>query len=359
MSSRAVSDLYLPSKVAYHVKILLGGILITIFFNLIWTGTFFTPGFWITLAFVIIQLEIFMIIALKIFAVRVGKPSKEYKTTIITRLAAFYLIVLVIATAFIFLAVLSSTPFGDAQLSDILEKFVSDGLKRFLFSWIISITIASAAFFYMEWNNALKREQKLREEKLIFQYETLKGQVNPHFLFNSLNTLSSLIPKDPELSERFISKFSSIYRYILEKADKDVVRLDEEIRFVENYFFLQKIRDDGKINMRIEIGRPEPYQILPISLQLLVENALKHNAATHENPLNIRIYLEHDDILIVENNVQRKMNLEPSSKIGLKNLKERIFLMTRKQLSVEERTDRFLVKLPIIRTDHEGVDNRR
>jgi two-component system LytT family sensor kinase len=359
MPSRALSDLYLPSKVAYHVKILLAGILITIFFNLIWTGSFFTPNFWITLLLVIIQLEIFLIIALKIFATGLARPGKGYKKRIITRLAAFYLIVLVIAAAFILLAVVISVPIGEAQFSEILNQFVSQGLKRFLISWIISVTVASAAFFYMEWNHALKREQKLREEKLIFQYQTLKNQVNPHFLFNSLNTLSSLIPKDPALAERFIAKFSTIYRYILDKADSDTVGLDEEIKFIENYFFLQKIRDDGKVNLSIEVSHPEVFQILPISLQLLVENALKHNAATHKNPLTIKIYLENEDILIVENNIQRKMNLEPSAKVGLKNLKERIFLMMNRQLFIYEGTEKFLVKLPIMKMNHEGVDHRR
>jgi two-component system, LytTR family, sensor kinase len=358
MSAR-LSDLYLPTKVAYHVKILLAGIFITVFFNLIWRGSFFTMTFWVTLALTIIQLEIFLIIALKIFPKRLAKSGKEYKKRMITRLAAFYLIVLIIGTAFVLLAIAAPMLYGDAQFPEMLERFVSQELKQFLFSWIISISIATAAFFYMEWNQALKREQKLREEKLIFQYETLKNQVNPHFLFNSLNTLSSLIPKDPELSERFITKFSTIYRYILEKADREMVGLDEEIEFIKNYFFLQKIRDDGKINLHIEVDHPEAYQSLPISLQLLVENALKHNAATHENPLNIRIYLANDDVLIVENNIQKKMNLEPSSKVGLKNLKERISLMMNKQLFIEESADTFLVKLPIMKADHEGVDHRR
>jgi len=359
MSARKVSDLYLPPKVAYHVKILLAGIFITVFFNLLWSGTFFAKTFWPTLALTVIQLEIFLIIALKIFPNRLAKSGKEYKKRMITRLAIFYIIVLIIGAAFVLFAIAAPMLVGDAQFPEMFEHFVSEELKWFLFSWLISISIATAAFFYLEWNNSLKREQKLREEKLIFQYETLKNQVNPHFLFNSLNTLSSLIPKDPELSERFITKFSTIYRYILEKADREIVGLHEEIEFIKNYFFLQKIRDDGKINLHIEVDHPEAYQTLPISLQLLVENALKHNAATHENPLNIRIYLAQDDVLIVENNIQKKMNLEPSSKVGLKNLKERISLMMNKQLLIEESTDTFLVKLPIMKTDHEGVDHRR
>jgi sensor histidine kinase YesM len=342
-------DPYLPSKIAYHVKILLAGIFITIAFNLLWKGAFFTAGFWVTLALVIAQLEIFLIIALRIFPHSLSNSGKGYKKKIISRLSGFYLIILIIGTAFVFLAVVAPMLFNDVQFSETLEQFVSQELKRFLISWIIAVTVASAAFFYMEWNNALKREQKLREEKLIFQYETLKNQVNPHFLFNSLNTLSSLIPKDPELSERFITKFSRIYRYILEKSDSEMVGLREEIEFVESYFFLQKIRDDGKISLQIEVGHSDAYQILPISLQLLVENALKHNAATREKPLTIKIYLENDDTLIVENNIQKKMNLEPSSKIGLKNLRERILLMMNKPLVIEEGTEKFLVKLPVMK----------
>ena len=255
---------------------------------------------------------------------------------------------LIIGAAFFLLALSVPILLGEAKYSDMLEHFVSHDLKRFVLSWLIAISIASVAFFYMEWNNALKRERKLREEKLIFQYESLKSKVNPHFLFNSLNTLSSLIPKDPELAERFISKFSTIYRYVLEKADRDMVSLEDEIEFIKDFFFLQKIRDDGKIYLEIDIGHPESYVVVPVSLQLLVENALKHNAATQESPLNIRIYLENDTV-VVENNTQKKMNLEPSSKVGLKNLKERISLAMRRQLIIEEGPLKFLVKLPVLK----------
>lgn len=349
MSSRSLANLYLPPKLAYHVKILLAGILITGFFNLIWSRSFFTDTFWVTLAFIVIELELFFIIALKIFPGRLGKFTVNYKKKIIIRLSVFYLIVLIIGTAFVLLAIAIPLLFGEAKYSDMVEHFVSRDLKRFLLSWLISVGIASVAFFYMEWNNALKRERKLREEKLIFQYESLKTKVNPHFLFNSLNTLSSLIPKNPELSERFIGKFSTIYRYVLENADRDLVGLEEEIEFIKNFFFLQEIRDEGKINLKIEVDRPESYAVVPVSLQLLVENALKHNAATQEKPLNIKVYLENDNTMVVENNIQKKMNIEPTSRVGLKNLKERISLATRKELFIEEGPLKFLVKLPILK----------
>lgn len=349
---------YLP-KIMYHGKLLLAGVVITGFFNLLWSGRILPNTFLVTLAFVVVQLELFMVIALKLFPDRHEKLTGNYKKKIITRLSVFYLIVMIVGTAFVLLAIAVPMLFGDARYSDMLDRFMSDGLKQFLLSWLISISIASVAFFYMEWNNALNRERKLREEKLIFQYESLKNKVNPHFLFNSLNTLSSLIPKDPELSERFIAKFSTIYRYVLEKADRDLVGLEEELEFIENFLFLQKIRDEGKIKLEIKVDNPTCYSVVPVSLQLLVENAMKHNAATKEYPLNIRIYLESDDTVIVENNIQRKMHLGPSSKVGLKNLKERISLAMRKEVIIEERPLSFLVKLPLLKKNHEGPDHRR
>lgn len=349
MPSKSLTDLYLPPKIAFHFKLLLAGILITGFFNMVWSGSFLTGTFLITLAFVIVQLELSFAIALKLFPSRLGKFTANYKRKIIVRLSLFYLIVLIMGAAFFLLAIALPMLLGEAKYQDMVEHFISQDLKRFLLSWLIAISIASVAFFYMEWNNALKREGRLREEKLIFQYESLKSKVNPHFLFNSLNTLSSLIPKDRELAERFIGKFSTIYRYVLEKADMDLVGLDEEILFIKDFFFLQKIRDEGKINLEIKVDHPNSYLVVPVSLQLLVENALKHNAATQESPLNIRIYLESDKAVVVENNIQKKMNLEPSSKVGLKNLRERISLAMREQLLVEEGRLKFVVKLPVLK----------
>jgi sensor histidine kinase YesM len=349
MSSRILRDLYLPPKIAFHVKLLLAGIFITGFFNIVWSGNFLTETFLITLAFVIVQLELSFAIAVRLFPSRLGKFTVNYKRKIMIRLSLFYLVVLIMGAAFFLLAIALPIFLGEAKYSIMVEHFISQDLKRFLLSWLIAISIASVAFFYMEWNNALKRERRLREEKLILQYESLKSKVNPHFLFNSLNTLSSLIPKDRELAERFIGKFSTIYRYVLEKADRDMVGLDEEIEFIKNFFFLQKIRDEGKINLEIKVDYPESYVVVPVSLQLLVENALKHNAATKESPLNIRIYLENDKAVVVENNIQKKMNLESSSKVGLKNLRERISLAMQEQLLVEEGRRKFVVKLPVLK----------
>ena len=346
MTSRGLIDLYLPSKVAYHVKIVLASVLIAMFFNTMWTGKPFNENFWIMISSLILQLEIFMYLAFRIFTPGSIKTGKQYKKKIITKLIKFFLIVLLIAIGFLFITMIFFMIIGDQRFSEAFQQFIQNGLINFITSWLIGVAIGSLVFFYFEWNESLKREQKLREEKLIFQYETLKNQVNPHFLFNSLNTLSSLVSKDPGLSEKFIAKLSTIYRYILENRDVEFINLSKEIEFVKNYFFLQKIRDNGKIDLDLELSAIEKFEILPISIQLLVENALKHNAATKEKPLKIKISIMNDEV-IIENNLQPKMHMEPSSGLGLNNLKERVKLIMNKEIIVEQSSSSYVVKIPL------------
>jgi len=168
----------------------------------------------------------------------------------------------------------------------------------------LGFVFAIALFIFIQWQSALKREQKLREENLIFQNETLKSQVNPHFLFNCMNTLSALVGAQPEMAEKFIQKLSSIYRYILENGTRDRVPLKAEVDFIQDYFFLHKIRDDGKINLEVVVNELDKYEILPVSLQILVENAIKHNKATIEESLHISVFIE-DDMIVIKNNLQR------------------------------------------------------
>ena len=346
MKSRGIKDFFLPKKIAYHFKILLGALAVTMFFSLIWTGKPINENFWYMFVSVLVQLEIFMLIALKIFSAKRIKKEKSYKRQIIIKLITFYATVIPIAFVIVFLMISLNIFFGDQNFGDVVTNFMKYELKGLVLSWLIGVSLGSLVFFYIEWNNALKREQKLREEKLIFQYETLKNQVNPHFLFNSLNTLSSLVSKDAKLSEKFISKFSSIYRYILENRDKELIPLSDELAFVKDYFFLQKIRDDGKIELDIQLKDEKKHEILPISLQLLIENALKHNAATKEYPLKIKVSLE-DDQLKVVNNLEPKMQLEPSSKVGLKNLNERVKLVMDKEVQVNQENKKFTVVMPV------------
>jgi len=263
------------------------------------------------------------------------------------RLLLFYIAVLIIAFL-LFLIVFSITAYlNNENFSGSLQNLWNYEMRGFISATLIGFAIGALFFFYVQWTDALKREQKLNQEKLIFQYETLKKQVNPHFLFNSLNSLSSLVRKDPELSEKFIQKLSSIYRYVLDVEEKELVLLSDELIFVRDYFYLQQIRDQEKIVLKTEIREMENAEIPPVSIQLLVENALKHNSATRNQPLEIIVHDEGLDKIAVRNNLQKKRQLSNSAQIGLKNLNERCRLILNREIEVQETRNEFVVKLPV------------
>ena len=211
----------------------------------------------------------------------------------------------------------------------------------------IGVSLSIPIAFYSKWQEMLKRTFELKEQNLIFQNETLKGQVNPHFLFNSLNTLSSLINTETDIANSFINKLSSIYRYILDNSTKVKVPLTNEIEFVRDYYYLHQIRNEGKIFMTIHVPDDSGFQIMPVSLQLLIENAIKHNMASLEKPLQIDVYIEGQHI-VVKNNIQKMATQISSTKIGLKNLNERVRLITGKEIIVEESVSDFIVKIPLL-----------
>ncbi|HYW94063.1 MAG TPA: histidine kinase [Bacteroidales bacterium] len=212
--------------------------------------------------------------------------------------------------------------------------------------WLMFFTIT---FFYVLWHKTAAREQKLREENLAYRYRNLKAQVNPHFLFNNLNTLSEIVHEDVEKADRFIRELSGIYRYILENEETDLVPLSRELDFIRRYFNLQKERDGEKIQMDIDVPSPERYRLVPVSLQILVENALKHNAMSEVTPLKISIYLEEDSYIVVSNTVQKKNILPQSHHTGLANLDERVKMITGKEIVIDGDISRFIVKLPLTR----------
>jgi LytS/YehU family sensor histidine kinase len=168
-----------------------------------------------------------------------------------------------------------------------------------------------------------------------------------HFLFNSLNTLSEIVYADAGKADSYIQKLSGIYRYILNNEETDLIPLDREIEFVRCYLELQKERDGNKIQAVIDVMNADKFRIIPVSLQLLVENALKHNSVSEEKPLEIRIYAE-AGYVVVSNTVQRKNVLSDSYGMGLSNLKERIKLIIRKEMLVSQENNRFTVKIPLI-----------
>jgi len=194
------------------------------------------------------------------------------------------------------------------------------------------------------------RVEQLNVAKAQAELEALKNQIDPHFIFNSLNTLSFLITRDPKNARLYNDTLARVYRYILSNKERDLVLLREETEFISNYFYLLKIRFADAISMTIEITdlSAENFLIPPISLQALVENAIKHNEFSEKKPLAINVSI-HSDYVIVKNVLNRRDTLQPGSKIGLSNLDNRYKLLTKRNIIVENNFESFTVKLPIIR----------
>ncbi|MDJ1496472.1 histidine kinase [Cytophagaceae bacterium DM2B3-1] len=193
------------------------------------------------------------------------------------------------------------------------------------------------------------KAERFEKENIQAQFSALKNQVNPHFLFNSLSILSSLVQVDAELSEKFIDQLSRAYRYILEQKDNEQVSLRTELEFIQSYVFLLKIRFEDKFNVVIQV--PETYwnhyKIAPLTLQLLIENAVKHNRMSSEEPLQVYIRAENTN-LIVKNKIQLRTQSDISTGVGLQNIINRYHLLTDRQVWVGESDGAFIVKIPLL-----------
>jgi sensor histidine kinase YesM len=192
------------------------------------------------------------------------------------------------------------------------------------------------------------RTSTLEKQNYLMKYEALKNQVNPHFLFNSLNVLSSLIYQDTEKSDRFIKKFSEVFRYVLEINQEKLVPIKKELNFLDSYFFLQKIRYGENLKLSINIGAHVlNQQIPPLTLQLVVENAIKHNVISKTQQLYISIE-NHEKNLIIKNNYQYRGTLNGSTGIGQKNILQKYQLIAQKLPEFYIEDQDYIVSLPII-----------
>jgi LytS/YehU family sensor histidine kinase len=214
---------------------------------------------------------------------------------------------------------------------------------------LVFMAIFTARSWLMEWRKSAIEAEQLRSEKLASQYQSLKDQLNPHFLFNSLNALSNLVYEDADKSAAFIQKLSKIYRYVLDVQQEELVELDRELDFAKNYLELQKIRFEENLNYKVDVPNCKGCFLPPLSLQLLLENAIKHNIASQENPLYISI-LQKGDELWVSNSFQPKTSQnEPSTGVGLENIKSRYRLLSNRALEIVQTEQEFFVRLPLLK----------
>lgn len=202
--------------------------------------------------------------------------------------------------------------------------------------------------YFIEWNREKLRAEELNKENIKAKYDILKSQINPHFLFNSLNVLSSLIETEPEKASLFTEKLSDMYRYILNKMDSPVVVLKEEIEFAQYYIDLQNIRHENKVNVSLQINTDTLNKyVIPLSIQMILENCFKHNIISKDKRLNIIIYDEENSI-IIKNNYQPKNTYKNSTGLGLKNLKKRYELSSSKQPEFYLKNNDYFAILPLI-----------
>ena len=211
--------------------------------------------------------------------------------------------------------------------------------------------IYESIYFSRRWKMAIMRTEVLKRQKLMSKFESLKNQVNPHFLFNSLNTLSHLIEDDKAVAIEFVQKMASVYRYVLQSKNTPLVDIEAEIKFVEMYVFLLRKRFIEGLEVEIDpMVKRNKSLIPPLTLQILVENAVKHNIIGRDKPLKIRIF-EANGRLIVWNNLQKKSVLEKYAKIGLKNIRERYQYLSEKPIEILQDALTFTVLLPIIKLE--------
>lgn len=242
------------------------------------------------------------------------------------------------------------------SLAHLINNYEEDLLRTYVFNSIVfavcnvSIMIIFEAWiFFIAESESEKRNKELMKELTQIRFEVLKNQMNPHFMFNSLNVLTGLIETEPEKSQRFIEEFSSIYRYVLDTIEQQVVTLEKELEFARSYMYLQQIRHgdflDFSVNIRSELLS---YYLPPMSLQVVLENAIKHNQVSEELPLHIEILGGESD-LIVTNSLQPKMTFGKSTGIGQKNLEKRYALVCEREPEFQVKTDKYRVILPLLK----------
>jgi LytS/YehU family sensor histidine kinase len=216
-----------------------------------------------------------------------------------------------------------------------------------LFTFVL-LTVKIGSEFFSALKNSLLETEKYKTENAIAQLQNLKNQLNPHFLFNNLSVLTSLVYKNQDKAADFINELAKVYRYVLDTKNYELVTLQEELEFLNHYIYLQKIRFEDSIlfEMNIEESKKSNY-LLPMCLQMLVENTIQHNETSQANPLHVLIYTQNNS-LVIENPIRPRTNVVDSSKTGLKNIEMRYSFFTDEKVIVFNKGGIFKVILPLI-----------
>jgi sensor histidine kinase YesM len=229
-------------------------------------------------------------------------------------------------------------------------KITSIILAALVLMSVLLLTLEISAQFFRHWKNSLVEIEKYRAESLQAQLQNLKNQINPHFLFNNMSVLSSLVYKDQDKAVEFINQLSRVYRYLLDNQNNELVTVDEELVFIRSYVFLLQIRFDRNLAISVEVKKEDLARLIPpMAVQILIENAIKHNEASSEHPLTISVYSA-EEKLVVTNNLKLRSQHEPGSQTGLQNIRARYQFFTDRPVEVLEEANSYIVKIPLLST---------
>jgi LytS/YehU family sensor histidine kinase len=271
------------------------------------------------------------------------KPYLRFFVSVILELF-IGIILLILVNWFIFVVI-------QKQEFSLLFSKTSEGLIYLIIFVFGGILLMNCFHFFKSWKEAAVNEEILKREKLSIEYEALKNQVNPHFLFNSLTALSSLVYKDQEKAVSFIHEFSNVFRYVLDSHEVEVVDFTTEKKLLESVSYMNHIRYGDALVIEINFPDSKEKYIMPMALQMLLENAIKHNSISSTKPLKIEI-TEVDGFVIVKNNLQPKTSGVVSNKIGLKNIKSRYKYLSDKEVQIIKSDGEFVVKIPVLIKEH-------
>lgn len=221
-----------------------------------------------------------------------------------------------------------------------------------IYAWLANLLfhlINAIAFYFTEYKTKWVEAEELKKITGQAELQLIKSQINPHFLFNNLNVLSTLVLKNNSEANKFIEAFSKVYRYILSTHDKELVEIKTELDYIKPYIFLLEKRFSEGLSIKINI--PEKYEskyIIPASLQMLIENAIKHNVVSRHKPLNIDVHVNGNNTIVVTNNLQIRESVENSTEIGLKNIVKRYLLVSGRDVLIDRNQFEFKVTLPLL-----------
>jgi two-component system LytT family sensor kinase len=278
------------------------------------------------------------------------KRLSWYETTVkrlILQAFATGVFAMIVVSAFAYVMIVFLLSFPDVN-----EAFV-----RTLFVGTIVVVILSAlytgVYFFEQWGNSRLEAERLKRENLHSQFSVLRDQLSPHFLFNSLSTLSSLIAENQNHAVEFVHNLASVYRYVLQSMERETVELETELAAARAFMFLHQTRFNGCVRLNIEVSEEHKHLfVAPLTLQILLENAIKHNIISKEKPLAVTISVEEGPLLVVKNNIQRKSSYESGTHIGLKNIINRYRLLRKKDVDIRETDSEFIVSVPLLKDSY-------